>query len=133
MSLYGFNEGYSLSASPLSSFPAASKAKVVKTQGLYTPPIINLNPMTPAQSFQTMTVGAKAYAFAPPPQVSRDMCANAMEVSRMGASLCMDPMTRQCAPPPVPSQCPQGHLAVNQFSGALSASPSSVTWGMMTY
>lgn len=130
MSVYGFNEGYSLSASPLSAFPAPSQAKVVKTQQLYTPPIINLNPVTPAQSFQSMRVGAKAYSFVP--SVSRDMCSNVMEVQNMGAALCLDPVSGNCAPP-VAGRCPTGQLAVNQFTGTMSAEPSSVTWGMMSY
>lgn len=130
MSVYGFNEGYSLSASPLSDFSAPSQRQVVRTQQLYTPPIINLNPLSPAQSFETMRVGAKAYSFAP--SVTREMCANAAEVQNMGASLCLDPVSGNCAPP-VSGRCPNGHLAVNQFTGSMSAEPSGVTWGMMSY
>lgn len=137
--VYGFSEGYNLSGSPLALFPAPSRAKIVQAQQLYTPSIINMNPLIPAQVARTVTVGAKSYALGPSMRSLSvgagggvSMCANAGQVSSMGASLCMNPQSRMCAPPPVPNQCPQGHVAINQFSGAMGAEPMGVTWGMMT-
>lgn len=142
--IYGFREGYGLSASPLALFPAPSRSKIEQAQMLYTPSIINMNPLVPAQVPRTVTVGAKSYALEQPTMrnlgagagggggVGIAMCANAAQVANMGASLCMNPQSRMCAPPPVPNQCPQGHIAINQFSGAMGAEPMGVTWGMMT-
>lgn len=142
--IYGFQPGYSLSASPLALFPAASRSTLEQAQQLYTPSIINMNPLTPASVSASVTVGAKSYALAQPSMrnlsagagaggaASIAMCANAPQVANMGASLCMNPQSRMCAPPPVPNQCPQGHIAINQFSGAMGAEPMGVTWGMMT-
>lgn len=139
MSIYGFNEGYNLSAAPLSSFRTPSRSKVVKSEALYTPPIINLNPLTPAQSLESITVGARSYALQRMPENlgagfgAQTMCSNAPQVANLGASLCMNPQTRACSAPPVPSQCPKGHVAINQFSGTSQTEPTGVTYGMMTY
>lgn len=139
--IYGFHEGYSLSAAPLSQFVQPSRMKLAQVEQLYTPNIINLNPM-PGQP-QTITVGQRSYALGPGSRGSAlgasagpgvaGMCANLGAVAHQGASLCMDPQTNMCAPPPVPNQCPRGHVALNQFSGALSAAPLGVTYGMMTF
>jgi hypothetical protein len=139
--IYGFNEGYSLSASPVSQFVQPSRMKMAQVEQLYTPNIINLNPM-PGQP-RSITIGQRSYALGPGPQSfalgasgngphAATMCANLSAVANQGASLCLDPQTNMCAPPPVPNQCPRGHVALNQFSGALSSAPRGVTYGMMT-
>lgn len=141
--VYGFNDGYSLSAAPLASFRTPSIEKVAKSEQLYSPYIINLNQVTPAQSGHSITVGARSYAMQPPAHhaalgagaggPTSSMCVNAAQVANSGASLCMDPRTNMCAPPPVPNSCPRGHIALNQFSGAMNAQPVGVTYGMMSY
>lgn len=138
--IYGFGEGHSLSGSSLGLFPSASRAKIAQAQQLYTPSIINMNPSMGVYVHPTVTVGAKSFALGMPSMrnlsagagAGTSMCANADQVAHMGASLCMNPGTRMCAPPPVPNQCPQGYIAINQFSGAMGAEPVGVTWGMMT-
>jgi len=134
--VYGFNEGYALSGAPLGSFRTPSLEKVARSEQLYSPSIINLNPLTPSQSFETISVGARSYAMQPLSahgQATVSMCANAASVSRSGASLCLNPSTGMCAPPPVPNACPRGHVAINQFSGAMATQPLGVTYGMMSY
>lgn len=134
--VYGFNDGYSLSGAPLGAFRTPSLEKVARSEQLYTPPIINLNPLTPAQSFETVSVGARSYALQPLSAHGKSnisMCANAASVAKSGASLCLNPQTGMCAPPPVPSSCPRGHVAINQFSGAMGTEPVGVTYGMMSY
>jgi hypothetical protein len=145
--VYGFNDGYSLSAAPLASFRVPSAQKVSQSELMYPPYIINLNPTSPAQSYETITVGARSYSLQPVAydalQAQRlgvatgaaavSMCANAAAVAHSGASLCMDPRTNMCSPPPVPSSCPRGHLAINQFSGNMGSAPVGVTYGMMSY
>lgn len=134
--VYGFNDGYSLSGAPLGAFRTPSVQKVARSEQLYTPNIINLNPLTPAQSFETVSVGARSYALQPLAahgQATVPMCANAASVATSGASLCMNPATGMCAAPPVPSACPRGHIAINQFSNAMGSQPLGVTYGMMSY
>lgn len=145
--VYGFNDGYSLSSAPLASFRTPSAPKVAKSELMYPPYIINLNPTSAAQSFQTVTVGARSYGLQPvafdameaqrlgaaPGAAGVSMCRNAASVAHSGASLCMDPQTKMCTAPPVPSTCPRGHVAINQFSGAMGTAPVGVTYGMMSF
>ncbi len=144
--VYGFNAGYNLSASPLDAFSTPSEQKIVAAQSLYTPNIINMNPMqTPRQqASRALNLGAMTYAMGPYYMKERgpgagyfetrgptqSVCKNAGAKLR-GASQCMDPQTGMCTPPPVPSQCPKGHIAVNQYNASVSSEPPGVTWGMM--
>ncbi len=145
--VYGFNAGYNLSASPIVAFSTPSEEKIAAAQRLYTPNIINMNPVqTPRrQAAGEVNVGAMSYALGPyflketgagagyyeARGPTRSVCKNAGAMLR-GASQCMDPKTGICTPPPVPSQCPKGHIAVNQYNASVSAQPPGVTWGQMT-
>jgi hypothetical protein len=145
--VYGFNAGYNLSASSLDAFSTPSEEKIAAAQTLYTPNIINMNPLQSPrrQGARALNVGAMSYTMGPyymrqtgagagyfeTRGPTQSVCKNASAKLR-GASQCMDPKTGMCTPPPVPSQCPKGHIAVNQYSAAVSSEPSGVTWGLLS-
>ena len=147
MSIYGFNQGYGLSAMNLSDFPSASHgASSTRALSLYTPNILTLNnpPANIAHVQQTLSLAGssgqydlnvqqKKLALAAAPAPTRVRCRNVTrggDLDASGSAQCIDPQGN--CHPPINMRCPENSVFLDQFSGLMgSASVVSSTFPLL--
>lgn len=138
MSIYGFNQGYGLSAMNLSDIPSPSHGPgtVRALNSLYTPNILTLNSPSAniAHVQQSLSLAGSsgqynlnaaqkqlALAAAAPPPV-RIKCRNVNETNldTSGSAQCID--TQGNCYPPINMRCPENSVFLDQFSGLTGSS-----------
>ena len=131
MSLYGFNEGYSLSSSYLSDWPSIDAAPLARNASV-SPNILSLNSPTANVAKVQLALTAAGGAgpahlpsmnmmTAPPPlPMSAARCKNvgltSAQQASAGAAQCID-RDGNCQPP-INMRCPVGSVFLDQFTGA---------------
>ena len=141
-SVYGFNDGYSLSAIGLNEIP------MIRQPDLRNPNILSLNgPSISVPQIQKQLMDSKSVSggvgvgqhnlslnFADSlTTAQKSQCRNLTSTENArsaGAAQCID--KQGFCSPPINMRCPAGTVAINQFTNSVSSQPSNMSFSIIS-